>query len=70
LNIFSEVYISCNFGFFSIFFIPKAYFLEALDGALFIWTLWVFLLKLPILKMASTILNINFLINLGRFVGD
>jgi hypothetical protein len=45
-------------------------FLKVLDGALFLWTLWVFFLGLPILKMTSTTLNTSFHIDLGRFVGD
>jgi hypothetical protein len=30
------------------FFVPKAFFLTTIHGLLFIWTLWVFLLELPI----------------------
>jgi len=45
-------------------------FLKALDGPLFIWTLGVFLLGLPNLKITLTTLNINFHIDLGRFVND
>jgi hypothetical protein len=44
--------------------------LKVLDGAFFLWTLKVFLLKLLNLKMTSATLNTNFHINLGRFVGD
>jgi hypothetical protein len=44
--------------------------LKTLHGALFKWTLWVFLLGLPNKKMTSTTLNISFHINLGRFVDD
>jgi hypothetical protein len=46
------------------------YFLKFLDGALFIRMLWVFLLGFKILKMTLVTLNINFHIDLGRFVGD
>jgi hypothetical protein len=42
---------SCNFYLIFNFFVPKAYFLKALDGALFRWTLWVFLLGFPIKKL-------------------
>ncbi len=45
-------------------------FLKVLDGALFLWTLWVFLLGLSNQKMTSTTLNTNFHIDLWRFVGD
>jgi hypothetical protein len=45
-------------------------FLKILDGALFFWTLWGFLLRLPKLKMASITLNTSFRIDLGRFLGD
>jgi hypothetical protein len=45
-------------------------FLKVLHGALFIWTLWVFLLGLPNIKMTSVTLNTSFYINLGRFVND
>jgi hypothetical protein len=51
-------------------FVPKAYFLEVLDGALFLWTLWVFLLGLTNQKMTSTTLNTSFHIDFGQFVGD
>jgi hypothetical protein len=44
--------------------------LKFLDGALFLWTLWVFLLGLPNFKMTSITLNTSFHIDLGRFVGD
>jgi hypothetical protein len=44
--------------------------LKVLDGALFLCTLWVFLLRLPNLKMTLTTLNTSFHIDLGRFVGD
>jgi hypothetical protein len=44
--------------------------LKVLDGALFLWTLWVFLLGLPNLKMTSATLNTSLHIDLGRFVGD
>jgi hypothetical protein len=49
---------------------PKNIFLKVLDGALFIWTLWVFILGLQNQKMTSTTLNTSFHIDLGRFVGD
>jgi hypothetical protein len=52
------------------FFVPKTYFLKVLDGALFLRTLWVFLLRLPNSKMTSITLNTSFHINLGRFVTD
>jgi hypothetical protein len=45
-------------------------FFKALDGPLFIWTLWVFLSGLPNLKIILATLNINFHIDLGKFVGD
>jgi hypothetical protein len=45
-------------------------FLKVLDGALFLWTLWVFLLELPNLKMTSNTLNTSFHIDFERFVGD
>jgi hypothetical protein len=44
--------------------------LKVLDGALFLWTLWVFFQGLSNLKMRSVTLNISFHIDLGRFVGD
>jgi hypothetical protein len=44
--------------------------LKVLDGALFLWTLWVFLLGLPNQKITLTTLNTSFHIDLGRFVGD
>jgi hypothetical protein len=44
--------------------------LKVVDGALFIWTLWVFLLRLSNFKMTSVTLNTGFHIYLGRFVGD
>jgi hypothetical protein len=50
--------------------VPKTYFLKVFDGALFLWALWVFLLGLPNQKMTLVTLNINFHIDLGRFVGD
>jgi len=52
------------------FLCPKSIFLKVLDGALFLWTLWVFFLGLSNLKMASITLNTSFHIDLGRFVGD
>jgi len=45
-------------------------FLKVLDGALFLWILWVFLLGFPILKMTSSTLNTSFHIDLGRSVND
>jgi len=42
------------------FFVPKTYFLKVLDGALFLWTLWVLLLGLSNQKMTLTTLNTNF----------
>jgi hypothetical protein len=44
--------------------------LKFLNGALFLWTLRVFLLGFPNLKMTSATLNTSFHINLGRYVGD
>jgi hypothetical protein len=44
--------------------------LKVLDGPLFFWTSWVFLLKLPNQKMTLATLNTNFHNDLGRFVGD
>jgi hypothetical protein len=51
-------------------FVPKAFFFKVLDGALFVWTLWVFLLGLPNFKLKSTTLNTSFHIDLGRIIGD
>jgi hypothetical protein len=51
-------------------FVPKTYFLKVLDGVLFFWALWVFLLGLPNQKMTITTLNSSFHIDLGRFVND
>jgi hypothetical protein len=51
-------------------FVQKTYFLKVLEGALFFWTLWVFLLGLPNFKMSLITLNTSFHIDLGRFVGD
>jgi hypothetical protein len=45
-------------------------FLKVLDGALFLWTLWVFLLGLENQKLMLVTLNTSFHIDLGRFVGD
>jgi hypothetical protein len=50
--------------------VPKAYLLKVLDGALFLWTLWVFLLRFSNKKMTLATLNINFHIHLKRFVAD
>ncbi len=61
---------NCIFCLFFKTFVAKAYFLKVLDGAVFLWALWVILLELPNQKMASTTLNINFHIDLGRFIGD
>jgi len=44
--------------------------LKVLNGALFLWTLWVFLLGLSYLKMSLIILNTSFHIDLGRLVSD
>jgi hypothetical protein len=55
---------------FSIFLSQKHMFLKVLDGALFLWTLWVFLLGFSNQKMTLATLNTNFDIDLGRFVGD
>jgi hypothetical protein len=60
----------CTFLFVFQEIVPKSYFLKVLDGALFFWTLWVFLLGLPNQKMTSTTLNTGFHIDLGRFVSD
>jgi hypothetical protein len=38
--------------------------------ALFLWTLWVFLLGLANLKMTLATLNKTFHIDFGKFVGD
>ncbi len=54
-----------QFNFFFNCFVPKAYILEVLDGALFFWTLWVFLLRLPNQEMTSTTFNTRFHIDLG-----
>ncbi len=61
---------SCNFCLFFKKIVPKNMFLKFLDGALFLWTLWVFLLGLPNFKMISITLITSFHIDLGRFVGD
>jgi hypothetical protein len=45
-------------------------FLKALNGLLFIWTLWIFLSGLPNLKMTLATLNTSFHIDLKRFMGD
>jgi hypothetical protein len=44
--------------------------LKVLDGVLFFWALWVFLLGLPNQKVTITTLNSSFHIDLGRFVND
>ncbi len=70
---FDHIFISpyeLQFFFVSQLFCPKTIFLKVLDGALFLCTLWVFLLRLPNLKMTLTTLNTSFHIDLGRFVGD
>ncbi len=61
---------SCNFCLFFKEIVPKAYLLKVLDGALFLWTLWVFLLRFSNKKMTLATLNINFHIHLKRFVAD
>jgi hypothetical protein len=61
---------SRNFCFFKKILCPKSIFLEVLNGALFLWTLWIFLLGLPNLKNKSVTLNTSFHIDLGWFVGD
>jgi hypothetical protein len=61
---------SCNFCLYFKNIVRKTYFLKFLDGALFLWTLWVFLLGLVNQKMTLDTLNTNFHIDLGRFVGD
>ncbi len=61
---------SCNSCLFFKFFVPKSCFLKVFDGALFLWTLWVFLLGLPNQKLMLVTLNTSFHIDLGRFVGD
>jgi hypothetical protein len=45
-------------------------FWKVFDGALFLWTLWVFLLGLPNQKLMLATLNTSFHIDLGRFVGE
>jgi hypothetical protein len=45
-------------------------FSKILDGALFFWTLWVFILGFSIQKMTLVTLNTKFHIDLGRYVGD
>jgi hypothetical protein len=45
-------------------------FLKVLDGALFLWTLRVFLLEPLNFKMTSVTLNTSFHMDLGRFVRD
>jgi hypothetical protein len=61
---------NCNFFLFLNFFVPKAYVLEVLDGGLFLWTLWIFLLGFRNLKMTSITLNTSFHIDLGWFASD
>jgi hypothetical protein len=61
---------SCNFCLFFNFFCPKNVFLKFLNGALFLWTLWVFLLGFPNFKMILVTLNTSFHIDFDRFVGD
>ncbi len=61
---------NCKILFFSNFLSQKHMFSKVLDGALFLWTLWVFHLGLSNLKMTSATLNTSFHIDLGRFVGD
>ncbi len=61
---------SCNFCLFLNFFVPKTHFLKILNVALFLWTLWVFLLGLANLKMTLATLNKTFHIDFGKFVGD
>jgi hypothetical protein len=57
---------SCKFYFIFNFFVPKAYFLKVLDGALFIWTLWVFLLELPNLKHDINYIKYKFSHRFGK----
>jgi hypothetical protein len=45
-------------------------FLKVLGGALFLWTLRVFLSRLLNQKMTLATLNSSFHIHLGRFVDD
>jgi hypothetical protein len=61
---------SCTFCLLFKKIVPNAYFLKVLDGALFLWVLQVFLLGFPNQKMTSATLNINFHIDLGRFISD
>jgi hypothetical protein len=61
---------SCNSYLLSNFFVAKAYFLKVLSGALFLWTLWVFLSRLPNFKMISVTLNTSFHIDLEIVVKD
>jgi hypothetical protein len=49
---------------------PKTYFWKVLDGALFLWILWLYFLRFPNQKMTSATLDTNFHIDLERFVGD
>ncbi len=44
--------------------------MKFLNGALFLWTLWIFLLGLLNQKMTLATLNISFHIDLRKFVGD
>jgi hypothetical protein len=61
---------SCNIFLFKKKIVPKTYFLKFLNGALFLWTLWIFLLGLLNQKMTLATLNISFHIDLRKFVGD
>jgi hypothetical protein len=59
------------FGSFDYVCTPKTYVFESSRwGALFLWTLWVFLSRLPNQKMTLVTLNTSFHIDLGRFVND
>jgi hypothetical protein len=60
---------NCNFFLLNVF-VAKTYLLKVLHGAFFRWTLWVFLLGLPNLKLTLVTLNTSFHKDLGRFVGD
>jgi hypothetical protein len=55
-----------NFCLFFNFFVPKKYFLKVLDGALFLWTLWVFLLGLPNLKNDINYIKYKFSHRFGK----
>jgi hypothetical protein len=57
---------TCNFYFYFNFFVPKAYFLKVLDGALFLWTLWVFPFRTSKLKNDINYIKYKFSHRFGK----